>query len=265
MSIQSAPTPLPSPSIVWQQDKPFWDFTATTAYPVELQQGTKKPLVHVYLTPYTADELKAILRTGISGYRREKQDVEIVREDKGIYAPLCDKHFVKLGNATGTPDAQRAWLDKHPELKPGIIEHTFGGLRMDPPKTAEENEDVLDISVELSGEVNVYQDLFDPGTDKVVRVDMTHVHSHPTEAQYREYRSARRSKFLRRSALWTINEQHSTLEKLYNAVIQSVDGAVVNGAQCTQSNKSEWIDHVPLWHKLWVCDQIFAELVEKND
>jgi hypothetical protein len=253
-------------SITWNLDKPSWNFAEVTAYPVVLPQKGKQVNVYVFLSPYRAEELKDILRKAVSGYRREKRDVEIVREDKGVYASLCDSHFVRLGNATGTPEQQRAWLDKYPQLKPSIVEFTFGGLCMEPVKTQDEDgDDALDISAELLGEVKVYQELFDESTDKIVRVNMAHQYAPPTEAQFREYRSARRSKFIRKSTLWTITEQHGTLEKLYDAVTQSISGAMVNGKSCDAVNKAEWIGHVPLWHKLWVVDQIFGELVEKND
>ena len=260
-------------SIVWKDKTPLWDLTETTAYPVELQQGKKNPTVYIYLSPYTADELKSILKKGISGYRREKRDVEIVREDRDIYTPLVDAHFVKFGKAfkkvagkstPTTPAEDKAFLDKYPELKPAIVEYTFGGLRMDAVKTADDDEDTLDISMDLSGAVHVYQDIYDEGTGAIVRVDMVHNHAHPTESQFREYRNARRSKFLRKQTLWTITEQHNVLEKLYDAVIQSVDGAVVYGAVCTSETKSEWVLEIPLWHKLWIVDQIFGELIEKN-
>ena len=255
-----------SPSIVWKDNIPHWDFAQTTAYPIELKQKNRSPIVYVYLTPYRPDELKSVLQSGVSGYRRERRDIEIVREDRNIYTRLCDDHFVKLGNATGTPDAQRAWLDKYPELKPAIVEHTFGGLRMDAAKTADDDSpEMLDISMELSGQVHVYQELFDDAADKVVRVDMVHSHSHPTEQQFRDYRNARRNKFLRKSTLWTISEQHGTLEKLYDIVIQSISGAAALGNPCTAESKADWIAYVPLWHKIWVVDHIFSELVEKND
>ena len=60
---------------MWDDKKPIWDFSETTAYPVVLQQGPKSPTVYIYLTPYTSDELKAILRKASSGYKREKRDV----------------------------------------------------------------------------------------------------------------------------------------------------------------------------------------------
>ena len=259
-------TPSVDSSIIWDDKTPSWDFAKTTAYPVILPQKGKQVNVYVYMTPYSADELRAVLQKAVSGYRREKRDVEIVREDKTVYTPLCNEHFVKLGNATGTPEAQLAWLNRYPELKPSIVEYTFGGLSMDTQQQDAESDtdEMLDISMELAGSVKVYQDLYDPATDKVVRVDMTHNHMHPTEAQYREYRSARRSKFLRKSTLWTITEQHGTLEKLYDAVIQSVKGCAVNGQPCAYVSKADWVSRIPLWHKLWIVDQIFGELVEKN-
>lgn len=237
---------------------PVWNFTETTAFPITLGRS----VVNVYLTPYTAFELKELLKKGISGYKRDKKDVEIVKEDSTIYSPLIDAHFVKLGNATGTPEEQKAWLSKHPELKPGIVEHTFGGLQLE--QEDESDDTVLDISLEMSGKQKVYQDLFDENKGEVVRVNMTHNYTQPTEKQYREYRSARRSKFLRKSTLWTVMENHGTLEKLYDEVISSIDGAAVAGKACTSTTKDAWIGDIPLWHKLWICDKIFGDIVEKN-
>lgn len=256
-------TELNPSSILFNNKKPVLDFALTTAYPLEIQQGNKTPTVYVYMTPYEPEELKNVLKKVTSGYKREKRDVELVNQDKSIYTPLCDAHFVKLGNATGTPESQKAWLEKYPEFKPTFVELTFGGVSM-APKAEDELDTILDISAELSGAVSVFQDIYDPETDKVVRVDMVHSHSHPTEGQFRDYRSARRSKFLRKSTLWTIAENHGMLEKLYDVVIQSISGAAVDAKPCVLSTKAEWLPKVPLWHKLLIVDQIFGELVEKN-
>lgn len=250
--------------ISWSNQKPVWDFTKTTAYPIQIQQGGKTPTVYVYMTPYAPEELKEVLKKALSGYKREKRDVELIREDKSVYNPLCDAHFVKLGNATGTPEAQKAWLDSRPELKADFVEHTFGGLRMDLPKEDDETG-MLDIGLDLSGETVIYQDLYDEVTDKIVRVDMKHKFSQPTEGQYRRYRGARRNKFIGKKTLWTVSEEHSLLEKLYGEVIEQVEGGAVNGLPCANNaSKADWVKHVPLWHKLFVVDQIFSEIVEKN-
>ncbi len=249
--------------------QPIWNITEVTAYPMDLAKKT----IYVFMSPYAADELKAVLKKNTSGYRREKRDVEIVREDRSIYMPLCDAHFVKFGNvltkADGTArqttsDEDKAFLDRYPEYKSSIVEFSFGGLQLDQEENTADAEDVLDISAELSGGIKVFQDLYDPISDKVVRINMMHTHSHPTEAQYRQYRGARRSKFIQKSKLWTITEQHGTLDSLYDAVIQSVSGISVNGKPCDAATKASWIPSIPLWHKLWVVDQIFGDLIEKN-
>ncbi len=253
---------VPQSAVSFKNKKPVWDFTEIAAFPIEIKTKDKSIPVFIYLSPYSTDELKSILKLDVSGYKREKSDVEIVARDKSIFTPLCDAHFVKLGNATGTPEAQKAWLDRYPELKPSIIEHTFGGLHLDVPEASD--SEMLDIGADLSGSVKVYQEIYDPLTDKTVRIDMSHNHSHPTEAQYRDYRNARRNRFIRKSSLWTITESHISLEKLYDSVIQSIDGAAVAGNACEAATRSAWLPSVPLWHKLWVVDQIFGEIVEKN-
>ena len=254
---------MPDSSIHWDNSSPILDFNKTTAYPVDLRQSGTPHTVYVYMTPYKPDELKTVLKKALSGYKREKRDIELIREDRAVYTPLCDDHFVKLGNATGTPVEQRAWLDKRPQLKPSIVEFTFGGLQIDNPEKSEDDTP-FDISLDSDGTIKTFQELYDPETDKIVRVNMNHNHAQPTEAQYRTYRGARRSKFVQRSTLWTVTEQHSVLEGLYDAVVQSITGACVDGKPCAAATKADWISFVPLWHKLWVVDNIFGDLVEKN-
>ena len=261
-------TSIPS-AVTYQSGNIAWNFSATTAFPLEITRNGKTRTVHVYLSPYEPQELKDILRKAVAGYKREKHDVEIVREDPSIYVPLCDAHFIQFGNSTGTPDDHAAYLAKHPELKPSIVECTFGGLRLCTPEDQTDDNDLFDISSDDSGQIAVYQDIYDEQSDKVVRVEMHHNYAQPTEAQYREYRGARRSKFIKRTTMWTVAEQHNTLERLYDTVIRSISGGAFSQKDgktglCDEGNKDEWIDAVPLWHKLWIVDQIFGELVEKN-
>jgi hypothetical protein len=262
--ITVSPLPLPITSaIIWQNETPIWNFSEVTAYPMELKQRDQYIPVYVYMKPYSAAQLRNVLKNAVSGYKG-KRDIEIVREDKSIYKSLCDDNFVKLGNATGTPEEHRKWLDKFSELKPVIVEHSFAALRADDSEK-KISSDVFDISLGLSTEIRTKQDIYDPIRDKVVTVTMDHAYTHPTESQFREYRSARRSHYNRRAAMWAITESHSSLEGLYDTVIRSISGGAVQGEPCTEATKSKWIAGVPLWHKLWLVDQIFGEILEKND
>ncbi len=251
-------------SVVRNEDGiPSWNINQTTAFPIEINLGKARPKVYIYLSPYTADELKSILKKATAGYKRDRQDVEIVREDMSIYTPLFDNHFVKMAPTTSDdPAKQKAFFDKRPEIKPSIVENTFGALL--PTNPAMEGDDILDLDIDLGLEVAVHQSIYDETIDAVVRIDMVHHYSRPTEGQYREYRSARRNKFMRRSELWTMAENHGTMEHLYDSIIDSVDGVLVDGMKCTKGTKDSWIKKIPLWHKLAVVDQIFGDVIEKN-
>lgn len=254
-------------SVIQIDNKPTWNFSDTTAYPVQIQQrDNTERTVYVYLSPYKANELKNILSNIVAGYRRDNKDVSIVREDRAVYTPLFDAHFIKLGNATGTPEAQKAWLDnKHPELKPVMVEHTFGGLKRSLLPSSEDDNGPLDIVGDLDQGIPVYQSLYDPDTDTVVKVEMLHRYTQPSEAQFRRYRSARQNKFLRKKAIWTVIDNYDILSGLYDEVVTAVDGTCTDAGRCTESTKSKWIGDIPLWHKIWIVDQIFADLIEKND
>lgn len=241
-----------------------WDFSQTTSYPVTINDKT----AFVRMTPYDPDELRVILRKGLSGYRRDGRDVEIVREDQNIYTPLFDAHFERLdGKQSSTPEQQREWFDRYPHLKPGIIEYTFGGLATAKDEDEEEavDDELFDITADLSGEFQARQSIYDDETGEVVEVFVTHRYQQPTEAQFRRYKASRRDKFLRRKTLWTITEDHKTLETLYDECILSIDGGAVDGQRCTAETKAAWVKKVPLWHKLWIVDRIFSDIIAKNE
>lgn len=239
-----------------------WDFTEPQFYPIFID----KIKVNVVLSPYTPEELKAVLKKAIAGYKRDKKEIEIVREDRSVYTPLFDAHFVRITDTNSDDTAQqRKFFDDRPELKAAIVEATFGGVASEAPED-EETSKVLDLFAAPESSIKVFQHLYDPSADDVVKVTMEHTYQTPTEAQFRTYRNSRRSRIGgSRNAMVTVQENYESLEKLYDTVVISISNAAASGQPCDQKSKAQWVSKVPLWHKLHVCDQIFSEVIEKND
>jgi hypothetical protein len=260
----STVSPTTVQSITWKNKKPLLDLAAVTAYPLELKQGAKSPTVYVFMSPYKPEELKDVLSKIVAGYRRTKRDLEIENADNSVYASLFNDHFVRMSNATGTPDQQRRFFDNNPNLKPSVVEHTFGGLRSEPIEAEDSTEFDINVDATVLNAVVTHQPIYDEITDTIADIEMVHSYVQPTEAQYREYKASKRNRYLQKKNLWTVAENYNTLEKLYDATVQSISGALVSGIECRSDNKTAWIDSVPLWHKIWLVDKIFTDLVEKN-
>lgn len=247
---------------------PHWDFSQTTAYPVEISGAD----VFVFLTPYSPSELFSVLKKASrgTGFRRDKRDIELVGEDRSVYIPLFDNHFSHMVGVTSSdpnvdatdPEVQKRYLDKFPDAKSGIVQYGFGGLQLT-DKGESDTGDLLDLSAAESS-VDVEQELYDPNKGDTVLVRMSHKHIEPTEAQYRKHSAASRQRWVSRKKMYVVDENKETVAGLYDELVLSVEGGAVNGKPCTRETKSEWLDSVPLWHKLWVADNIFAEVTAKN-
>jgi stress-induced morphogen len=237
-----------------------WEFTAPACFPVFFD-GFDDP-AYLEFSPYTANELKDILRNVVSGFRHKKGDVESVPGDNTHYATLFDNHFLRIVNDDHTPDEQREFCSSQGAFgKVAIVEKTLGGFELVERQRAASGK--FDISVPPSHSITLEQDLYSQADNTVTTVSMTHEYGKPTEEQYRKYRNARRGRQLGRKKIWTITEDYDALEVAYNGVIRSISGVTVSGQPCG-ANRDAWLPHVPLWHKLLVVDGIYGALAEKN-
>jgi len=244
---------------------PVWNYSASQSYPVVIRQKGVDVPVNIKLSPYEPAELKEVLKKLVAGYKNDKRNIEIYQEDSSAYNALFDAHFEGMDNTKNTTEQVRDWFDKNPQYKASVVTSSFGNIASERSKEADEDSDVqFDITASFDGVCTVFQTIWDEAKQQAVKVTMAHNYAQPTEAQFRTYRNARRRKFLGKNAIWTVTENHDTLEKLYDNIIRSIGNASVGEKLCSPQDRAEWLGQVPLWHKLLVCDQIFGEVIEKN-
>ena len=86
-----------------------------------------------------------------------------------------------------------------------------------------------------------------------------------TEQDYERYNKASRQSEFNQKGNWQITSDLQVIGSLYDAMAEAIEGVVVHGSPCTQVNRSAWIGLVPLWHKSFVMDELFADVTAKND
>ena len=189
-------------------------------------------------------------------------DVDFIPDDEAQYIPLVDSHFIKMSgtSADDKPELHKKYLDANPDIKIEVAKQGFMGIDFTEVEEPEEST-VLDISLdtEETQDTLLEQALFSPEKDKYERVQFAHTTNKAMEAEFSRYRKAAPRSMNMRSREFRVNRNYDLLENLYRDMIQSVNGFVIDGEPCTLKNKKDWVNAVPLFHKIMVLDKIFSE------
>lgn len=243
------------------------DFNRNTVYPTYVG-GSDEPAL-IEFSPYSADELKRVLKKGKAGFRRTRRETEIVgATGNEHYAELFDNHFVAILNGTGTPDQQRDALSAAGAVgKAAIVENSLGAFFVKQSNTEDSDGAIgtFDIFALNKSKISVSHWIYDPSSEQIVEAVTEHSYTQPSEALHRKYRRARNNKLNNRKQVWLVREDYDLLETLYDEIVTSVSGAFCNGSPCTAELKADWIENIPLWYKLLVVDTVFGGLAEKNE
>lgn len=232
---------------------PTWELSAkAVAFPIEVDDGKKDFILGVYLEPYDGKELKKALNA--------EQDASYT-----AFMPILDRHFLRMdGVSSSDVDLQRKFLNGNFQLKTRIVKSGWGGVSIAEDDGAGTRE-VLNIdSVEDAPlEIVVAQRLWDLDLKSGVDVKMAHRFKPPTQAHFNRLMAALKPTPGRRGAP-TIKVNYDVLEAIYNETAISVSGMTVSGQECSESNRSAWINLVPLWHKTLVITDLYRESRLKN-
>ena len=86
-----------------------------------------------------------------------------------------------------------------------------------------------------------------------------------TAAQFRAYeRATGQTEINARKKYWKSSEDHEEIAAVYDALAESLGGALFRGESCTPENKSAWVPLVPFFHKVAVAEEAIRRHAVKN-
>ena len=264
--------PAPDPEHQPDQDyNPTYDLAAEEAILPRLLLGRT---IYVHMRPYSDREYKDLQEARATRILSGQDFVDFKDSGKTETSIFFWKHFVRLSGpgmsradgSVGTPEEHHAWVKAHPRfdfensvtrswlqpaLKPNIAETELAGS-------------LLDLGNEET-RVTLYQDFYQEQTEHEARVYMTHVFRPETEMDRRRFMTA--SGLMR--FYHTIRESerrinYDTLGQLYNHLVVRLEGILLDGKPCDESNKDAWVKLVPFAYKDLTLVELFKGVQEKN-
>lgn len=217
--------------------------------------GRELPL-NIILSPIPEDELIRYERAVQRPYavNRDGSTETDVSDRRDVESELFDAHFLRMGGGFSNNGDRDAALTKIPSLvKQAVIRNAIGGV--DPVtvrETVSSFDDLLDNRVAITTEAN----------NRTYK--LTHVMKEPTAEDELEYRRATGGKLRtlpgRRKTEVMVVEDFTVYPRLYERLVESVEGYSMNGSPVDPSDKKIIAKHMPYIHKKVVVRQLFGQV-----
>lgn len=211
----------------------------------------------------SSHEVKAFLNDMYGGAQVANMPGEVEHapgDERGCYE-FVDKHFRLISGIEGdaTQEDMRAFLDANPQLKVRLLKEGYDGIRLDVDEAAPGK---LVLMRPTNTTVKVKRLLYCPAGEKIVEVRYKHVLRKETEEDRIKHKRALR--MVEKGPKTFVRVNFDVLEQLYDNLVQRIDGMTIDGAPCTEANKSDWIKQVSLFDKVFAVNRVFSKIAVKN-
>lgn len=273
-------------ALVFIDEVPHYELTGNELIFRDEQNDPKKP-IYFHMRPYAARDLKDAVGklrqvTRVAG----KDRLVIEKADLSVFRPIFDKNFIRMSNVAvkggGEPtiEQQKAWLARNPGLCQRVVNDAYTSVVLIAGNSDEIGEEQPDVRALAEGESaeGLFEIGLDDGESKAVNrfrlyslergqnveIRFEHHFRKESESDRLAYDRATNREINRKQGTTSIAVNYDVIESLYNRLIQRVDGFVVNGQPCTESNRDAWVNVVPFWIKKVSIEQLFDESALKN-
>ena len=260
-------------ALTYVDSTPVWDFGADlVSFALVSKDGKLMvPVLRQHTDPQAktgfSKAVAAALKHAISGIKLKGDNIELPELNEAPLRDFVDTHFDHfIGVSSDDYAVHVAWLNQRPFIKERIFKEGVQGISYENPEVEDFGSDfIFDImESDQTREVELFQKLFSPEKMRVETVYLKHVLKEVTDSVYQKYRKATVRQLNARQKRLTSFEDYNLMVEVYDELVLSIDGAVVNGAACNQKNKASWINLIPLDHKLLVLAVLMREIEGKN-
>ena len=254
--------------------KPLLELAAEEfIFQLPVEQGDTEFPVRFHMRSYPPAHMKQLI--GFLSPTVEARGKLLVTRPSNTdeYVDFFDRHFIKLSGkianeagAEPTLDEQKAWLAAALPLKLRAVVDGYWGV-----KTPEEmngshpKSDRLVMVIPTGKKILTHVPLFCEKSGIEETIELIHHLRQENRSEYAQYMKATAASERHvRKQEQKIVQDHDTIERLYNELVQKIDGAVLLGKPCVAENKDKWVDHIPYWYKTFVLTEAFREVARRN-
>lgn len=251
--------------IVYDKDVPKYELNAEEiVFPLVLDQDGNSVVAFFHMDAQTpAHELKAFLNDMMSKSRAggSPDETEQVPGDEMECRAFVMKHFRTISGIDGDGIGREemiAWLDENPPIKSRIFKEGYDGAQLDVDETVRR----LTLARVAESSIKTKKVLYSPERKAVEEVKIKYILRKETEED--RIRHKRASKLIEKGKFQLVRFNFDTLEQMFKDLILRIEGALINGAPCTEQNRDEWIPKVNFLDKLFVLQRVFSRMAVKN-
>ena len=252
----------------WRGDTPYWELLGQRLIlPLTAEEQRRNVKVFFELTNFSSSESEQARLDSAVPTKMEGDEMITNRGKRSPLIEFVDKHFVCLhGVKEREPEKHKAFLAERPYYKVRLWREAISLVPVTCPDT--EDQDEIDLISLVMADTRTYQ--LHPVLVKLeglreVEMTLTHVLERERQADYTAFENATGGgRFNTRLREWKTNVDTLKLKTIYMRLVQKADGYLIGGKPCIESNKDEWVEHVPLEHVLAVVDELFSGVRAKN-
>lgn len=242
--------------------------TPEYVFPISVEQEGEDCIALFHMRAYNETELLALLADSAALFRTEGRSKMVVEPASRVaFLDFFDNHFVRLSGIEGDPtvEAQKSWLAQHQGLKYRVVQEGYAGAELPASSNGAVPTGRLRLSDIVDNKISIQWPLWSSAKERIETVTMLHHLRPETREDYKRYSAATsRVETHTRKKLYKVLMDNRQLTKLYDGMIEQLDGCVFQGGSCVANNKAEWCEKVPLWHKLAVVHEVFTGGVGRN-
>jgi hypothetical protein len=237
---------------------------------VKEQAGRDVP-IRFHVKPYLPSEMKKMLNaTGVVMKTDGGANMLMLPGNRDSCLPVFKHNFIRMGNITkqdGTEPSIEEQL-RFIELRgwqSDIVLSTYGGFSLVPKPEAEQQTGFVFLMFDPDSHVELLVKLWCEETGAVEEITCSHNLRNASAQQRFDYTHATAGRQLnsRRGEVRT-QEDYDAIERLYDGMVLSVEGALVDDKPCSSDNREVWLPKIPFWHKSVVIDEVFRRDSLKN-
>ena len=237
---------------------------------IKEQSGHDVP-IRFHVKPYLASEIKRMLNaTGVVMKTDGGANLLMLPGNRDACLPVFQHNFLRMGNITKqdgtepTVEEQLKFIETR-GWQADIVLSTYGGFSMVPKPEGEQTTGFVFLMAEPESRVDLLVKLWCEETGAVEEITCVHRLRSASAQQRFDYTQATAGRQLNsRKGEVRSQEDYDAIERLYDAMILGIDGAVIEGVPCTSDVGELWIPKVPFWHKSVVIDEAFRRDSLKN-
>lgn len=268
-------------AVVRREGRDYLDLTAPEFIaPIRTDEG----LFFVFMKPYKSADMRELLKSSSPKMKVADDVQQIIPGNDERYVPFFDRHWAgrcmglfaeaKEDPETGTVirieasrEAQEKFFADNPSIKIVTAKLAYGLV----VKQAEHKRDVGIVLSELAaGGPTVKAEVrtaYMNGAELPEEVSVALVFHCAKESQADRIafkRATETHEISQRNSEMSGKENYGEIERLFDSLIESVDGLLVADKPCELSNKNAWVGLVPFWFKRQVMHELFRESRLKN-